>query len=98
MVGHRSAAPASMTASPQPSLRDGSTCTQHRCSTWCLAVVIDVAVERHRVGDAQQRGVVDQALFPPAAAEDVQVHVRHPRSQLGDGLERVLDLLVRHQT
>ena len=35
MVGTACCA-ASMTASPQPSLRDGSTCTQLRCSTSCL--------------------------------------------------------------
>ena len=61
-------------------------------------VIIDMAVERHRIGDAQQRGVVDQALLPPSAAEDVQMQPRHPRPQLGDGVQRVLDLLVRHQS
>ena len=60
--------------------------------------IVDVAVERHRIGDAQQLGVLDQALFPPAAAQDVQVHARNLRAQFGDGLERVFDLLVRHQT
>ena len=46
---------ASMTASPQPSLRDGSTCTQLRCSTCMFGVVVDVAVEGHGVGDAEPR-------------------------------------------
>ena len=44
---------ASMTAKPQPSLRDGSTCTQDCCSTWCLVGVVDVTVKSHRVRDAQ---------------------------------------------
>ena len=88
---------ASVTARPQPSLRDGSTCTQLRCSTSCLVDVVDVAVEGHRVGDAEQPGVVDEAVSPPAAADDVEVQAGNPRPQLGDGVERVLDLLVRHQ-
>ena len=88
---------ASMTASPQPSLRDGSTCTQACCSTWCLVAVVDVPVEGHRVGDAQPRGVVDQPLLPPAAADDVEMQVGYPGPQLGDRVQRVLDLLVRHQ-
>ena len=33
--------------------------------------VVDVAVESHRVGDAEQLGVIDQPLLPPATAEDV---------------------------
>ncbi len=41
--------------------------------------------------------MVDEALSPPAAADDVEVQVRNPRPQLGDGGERVLDLLVRHE-
>ena len=49
-----------------------------------FGVIVDVAVECHRVGDAQQRGVVDQPLLPPAAAQDVQMHVRNPRAQFGD--------------
>ena len=43
--------------------------------------VVDVTVEGHRIGDAKQRGVIDQALMPPSAADDVQVQVRHPRPQ-----------------
>ena len=34
-----------------------------------FGLVVNVAVERHGVGDTQQRGVIDEPLFPPAAAE-----------------------------
>ena len=62
-----------------------------------FGIVIDVAVKGHGIGDAQQRGVVDESLFPPSAAEDVQVHIRNPQPQCGDRVQRILDLLVRHQ-
>jgi len=62
-----------------------------------FGLIVDVAMERHSGGDAQQRGMVDEPLLPPAAAEDVQMQVRHPGSQRGDRLQRVLNLLVRHQ-
>ena len=88
---------ASVTASPQPSLRDGSTCTQHRCSTWCLVSSSTWPWNVTASEMPSSLGVVDQPLFPPAAAEDVQVQAGHPPPQLGDGVQRVLDLLVRHQ-
>ena len=47
-----------------------------------FGVIVDVAVEGDRIGDAEQLGVVDEALRPPAAADDVQVQVRDPRAQL----------------
>jgi hypothetical protein len=56
-----------------------------------------VAVERHGIRDAQQVGVGDQTVLPPSAADDVEVQIGQVLAQAGDGVERVLDLLVRHQ-
>ena len=89
---------ASMTASPQPSLRDGSTCTQLRCSTWCLVVVVDVAVERHRIGDAEQLRRARRAARPTSRRRGRRGAGRASAGRSrGDRVERVLDLLVRHQ-
>ena len=59
--------------------------------------ILDMAVERHRVRDTEQPRVVDEALAPPAAPDDVEVQAGYPGPQSGDGVERVFDLLVRHQ-
>ena len=72
---------ASITARPHPSLRDGSTCTQDLLHHMVFGHIVDVAVKRHRVGDAEPRGMVDQSLPPPAAADDVEMQAGYPRPQ-----------------
>ena len=73
---------ASTTARPQPSLRDGSTCTQELCSTWCL-VTSSTWPWKVTASEMPSRcDVVDEPLSPPAAADDVEVQARYPGPQL----------------
>ena len=41
--------------------------------------------------------MVDESPAPPPVADDVEVQARYPRAQRSDRLQRILDLLVRHQ-
>ena len=66
-----------MTARPQPLARrqnvDPGSLHQSM-----FGGVVDVAVERDRIGDAQLRRPLDESVLPPAAADDVEVQLRHP--------------------
>ncbi len=59
--------------------------------------VVDMAVEGDSVGDAESMHVLDQPLAPPTATDDIEVQTRDAGPQFSDRVQRVLDLLVRHQ-
>ncbi|CNN80703.1 Uncharacterised protein [Mycobacterium tuberculosis] len=59
--------------------------------------VVDVAVEGHRVGHADSVRMVDEPLPPPSVTDDVEVQAGKARPQLGHRIQRILNLLVRHQ-
>ena len=40
--------------------------------------VIDVTVERHRVGHVEPVRMVDESLSPPSVTDDVEVQARYP--------------------
>ncbi len=40
--------------------------------------VVDVAVERHRVGHVEPVRMVDESLPPPPATDDVEVQAGYP--------------------
>ena len=62
-----------------------------------LLLLGHLAVEDDAVGDALRLRVGQQLVGPPAGADDVEHRVGVPRVQRGDGVDGVLDLLVRHQ-
>ena len=62
-----------------------------------FGMLVDVAVEGDGVGDTQALRVLDQPVLPPAAPDHVEMQIRHPGPEHRDGVEGVLDLLMRHQ-
>ncbi len=60
-------------------------------------MVVDVAVEGDRIGDAEPVSPLHEPLVPPAATHDVQVQIRDAGAKCGHRVKRVLNLLVRHQ-
>ena len=62
-----------------------------------LALLVDLALEHDRVPGAVRRGVGVQLALPPAAAHDVQPQAGELSRSASDGVDGVLDLLVRDQ-
>jgi hypothetical protein len=59
--------------------------------------IADMTVKCHCVGDAAPRRMVDEALAPPAIADDVEMQIGDARPQDRDRFKRILNLLVWHQ-
>ena len=96
MVGTRAGPPR---RPPDPSLPCATAAHAPKscCSTWCL-VTSSTWPWKVTASDMPSRcDVVDEPLSPPSVADDVEVQAGYPRPQLRDRLQRVLDLLVRHQ-
>ena len=62
-----------------------------------FGLVADVAVERHRIRDPSSSRVPDEPLRATSRRHDVEVQARAAAAEARNGVERVLDLLVRHQ-
>ena len=88
---------ASMTARPQPSLRDGIRCTSAAAREFVFAAFVDVAVERDVVVDTELSGIRPEPVVPPTAADHVQVHVVAGVPQIVDHVEGVFDRLCGDQ-
>ena len=88
---------ASTTARPQPSLRDGSTCTHEPCSTWCL-VTSSTWPWKVTASEMPSRCAWSTSRCrhqPSPTTSRCRSGIRGP--QLRDRVQRILDLLVRHQ-
>ena len=59
--------------------------------------VVDEAVEPHRAAHARGVSVVAQHGLPPSGPDDVERGGGMVAEERGQGVDRVLDLLVRHE-
>ncbi len=62
-----------------------------------LAPLGDVTLEAHEVAGACLGGVLAEVVLPPTRADDREPDVGEPPTQRGDGIDGVLDLLVRDE-